>query len=154
MKKTLVIATFIGGSFLYSCSSETAKSEESCEPKTEKTSTSGKMYQPSELALLMRTMHQELIEVKDLVAAGAPLPDSVQLTYEKIKTAHKTKGMGQGPEFDAFSTIFLTRVDSLEKVQDIATYNSMVQSCLDCHNNYCPGPIPKIKKMKISEEAS
>lgn len=153
MNKILFTAALLSSTILWGCSEEKVK-EVKCEPKVEESTTSGKMYQPSELALLMRTMHEELLAVKGWVKSGEKIPDSLNLTYEKIKTAHKTKGMGEGPEFNAFSTIFLTRMDSLEKVQDIETYNQMVQACLDCHNNYCPGPIPKIKKMKIKEKAS
>lgn len=131
MHKILFTAALLSSTFLWSCSEEKAKEEVACEPKVEKSATSGKMYQPSELALLMREMHEELIAVKALVESGAPIPDSVSLTYETIKTAHKTKGMGEGPEFNAFSTLFLTRIDSLEKVQDVETYNQMVQACLE-----------------------
>ncbi len=125
----------------------TTSTEDSCV-----TTTQGNYEDPnqaSELALLMRAMYTDSEHIKQAVLAGK-LPEDVREKFKKIHLAVATETDMKDAAFSAMADVFLKNMDKLyDDKNQIEDYNVLVQSCLACHQNHCPGPISRIKKLVI-----
>jgi hypothetical protein len=105
----------------------------------------------SELAVLMRKMQQYSNTAKEDIKSGkAPAPYPVE--FDKIHTAKISEGMSKSDYYKSFADLYVSSVKnyaSSAPAERVDTYNNMVNSCLACHSQHCPGPIPVIKKMMI-----
>ncbi len=105
----------------------------------------------SELALLMREMQQYSNTAKSDIKAGrnpAPYPKS----FDAINSAKISDNMSKSDYYESFAGVYLMAVKSYAKslpADRIDTYNNMVNTCLACHSQHCPGPVPVIKKLLI-----
>ena len=108
----------------------------------------------SELSLLMREMFEDAMRMKGEVKNGKT-PDVLK-KFKKIHTAEATEPeKAESDEFKAFADSYLAAVDALEKSKpDEAAvfYRGMVESCMNCHRSMCPGPMVRIKKLRLSYE--
>lgn len=129
----------------------------SCE-RSQKTSKPETKEQPpvnpngdSELAVVMRTMMESGKVMRAEIIAGDPItkyPESIKT----VTTAKPTDGMIEDRNiFNGLANYYLASLDSVYKpAKDSKTqFNHMVKTCVDCHENYCHGPIPAIKKLYI-----
>lgn len=106
----------------------------------------------SELALLMREMFTHSDSLRQLVLAGRPLSGLHRFT--EIHTATPTDSTVSGPTYQAFAAAYIQSISELETV-DAATvfnFNNMVDQCMSCHTEFCPGPKKRIKKLYITAE--
>jgi nitrous oxidase accessory protein NosD len=103
----------------------------------------------SELALLMRDMFTESDSLKLLVENGQQL--SGLRRYEEIHSAIPTDSTVRGPVFDAFAQNYMASLKQLEQADSstIFNFNHMVDQCMNCHTEFCPGPKRRIKKLYI-----
>ena len=137
------IVIFILAVVLTSCGSK--KAEEQVQDK--KLNPNG----DSELAIVMRTMHEHAKQLKEEIVAGksiTPYPAEIKT----IDKAEPTPGMISNKEvFDGFSGLYLSKLDSiyLAGVDQKLQFNHMVNSCVDCHQVHCQGPLPAIRKLFI-----
>ena len=77
---------------------------------------------------------------------------SIKKILANLKTAVPTDSSVHGDVFNAFADRLTLEFNSIETDSNfIFTFNNMVNSCVDCHNEFCPGPIKKINKLKITE---
>jgi cytochrome c556 len=110
--------------------------------------------QSSELALLMRQMWDDTDKIKQQLIAKKGFED-VRTSFAKIKTATPTEeGKTASPAYQAMSDMFLARLDKIYQTQQsdeelLKNYNALVQSCLQCHQSQCPGPMVRIEKLFI-----
>lgn len=108
----------------------------------------------SELALLMRQMFDEGMITKQQIIDGS-VPE-IKVEYVKMHTAQATEPEKIArPEYVSFAKACEEAVEHLENAdasQRIDAYQSLVQSCMNCHQVLCPGPMVKIKKMYLSEK--
>ncbi len=108
----------------------------------------------SELALLMREMHTDGMKTKKQLVAGKKPEISVK--YEKLFTAKATEPAKVAtPEYTAYATIYETAVKNfLERRgnDQVESYTIMVDACMNCHQQICPGPMVKIKKLYLSDK--
>jgi cytochrome c556 len=106
--------------------------------------------QASELALLMRNMYTDSEKMKEAVLAGK-LPEDLREKFKKMHSAVATETDMKDEAFTAMANVFLKNMDKLyDDKNQIEDYNVLVQSCLACHQNHCPGPISRIKKLTIN----
>lgn len=112
------------------------------------------MYEASELAALMRSMHDSVgvwkIEIEQDSTFELRLPE----TFDAIKSAEATSPEEINDVFYNMADVFLKRVEILASAspdKKIAEHNLLVSSCVNCHKLYCQGPIPKIEKLRIKE---
>jgi hypothetical protein len=105
--------------------------------------------QDSELALLMREMHEEAKAMKMLIQSNDQNAFLV-IDNQFILEATPTKDNVKGDQFEAMARYYLQKSDSLTAFPDKSTYNDMVESCIACHQSFCPGPIKTIKKLTIN----
>jgi hypothetical protein len=108
----------------------------------------------SELAVVMRTMMESGKTMKAEIEANKPIakyPEEIK----SITTAKETDGMIDDRNvFNGLANYYLATLDSvyLPAADTKKQFNHMVKTCVDCHENYCHGPIPAIKKLYISAQ--
>ncbi len=105
----------------------------------------------SELALLMRKMFAEAKRMKKQVQNGEEV--TVLLDHEKILSAHATEPKkAASAEYKTWGAAYLAGIETLKNATPETAetaYKSLVQSCMNCHKALCPGPVVKIKKLKM-----
>ena len=108
------------------------------------------VYEPqdSELALLMREIHIQAKDIRPLIEKNEELPE-YDNSIDFIVEATPTKENVKGPKFEAMAKYYLQKTDSLYIHPDKESYNEMVESCIVCHQSFCPGPVKTIKKLII-----
>ena len=84
------------------------------------------------------------------VKTKAKVPQDLQ----RLTTAEATEGMIQDRNhFNGFASLWLNEAKILDTAQSIhgqrAAYQSLQQSCLSCHSQYCQGPIPMIEGLNL-----
>ena len=105
----------------------------------------------SDLALHMRELFDEGMKVKEKIKNGE-LPDLL-LDFEKIHTAKATEPEKKdSPAYKVHALSYLQAVEALKNANknDVEkSYTDMVNACMGCHREVCPGPMVKIKKMYL-----
>lgn len=144
---TFVLAAF----FVFGCSEESVKTE-SLKKKESNPSSNGVLYQPSELATTMRTMYNNMKVVNGFLEKGKIVPDSLLNGYESMLTDTPTNPQEIGPKFHGFAEGWLLEMETFKNGQTKENYNSLMNACVHCHQSFCPGPIKKIKKLKLIGE--
>lgn len=105
----------------------------------------------SELAQLMREMQASAEAARQIVEAGG-VPENLPTAFSKIHTAQPTDSEMKKESFDAFATHYLNRLELLyksPKEEARQNYNAVIEACLSCHYDHCPGPIKAIHKLKL-----
>ena len=110
------------------------------------------MDQPSELASIMRVLHDEATERKGTLEAGEMAVANSQLIFKMI-TAKPTEPHMVGPAFEPHAQAFIASYGQLNTAENvegqIEAHNNLVKSCVACHMNFCQGPIPRIEKLYV-----
>ena len=133
------------------CTSESNRTKErvKSDQSVIKSKTSGVVYKPSELAEIMRGMYNNMSTVGKLVNSEQEIPDSLLLGYEAMLNAKATNPEEINEQFYGFANIWLAELKGFRETKDIKSYNSVMNACVNCHQSFCPGPISKIKKLKL-----
>lgn len=135
---------------LYSCEEKKNQSESSDSQDTA-ASVSQNPNGDSELALLMREMYLEAAQIKKQVKRGEAV--QVKLDHGKILSAHATEPeKAQSKAFKDFAKMYLANLDQLQKAdaENVEmVFQSLVESCMSCHQEFCPGPMMRIGKLRI-----
>lgn len=105
----------------------------------------------SELALLMRKMYDEMKLVKDSIDRGQIVKTDFLEEFERIQTAHATEPEKIDDTYQAMAGAFLDNYALFEQTSEnqAEAFNIMLQNCLVCHQQKCPGPVKAINKLKI-----
>lgn len=105
--------------------------------------------QPSELAALMREMFTDAEKMQVAIKANK-IPTDLRAKFAKMQNAKPTEAEMTEAPFGEMAKVFLQNMDKVyEEKNQVQDYNIMVQSCLACHQNQCPGPMVRIKKLLI-----
>lgn len=114
----------------------------------------GDLPSTSELALLMRAMATFADSTRKKLASGEDLlPYPVQ--FQDLKTATATPGMKDPNTFDPLANAWLHQLKALYESAPpdrVAIYNGLVQTCAGCHATMCPGPLVRIKKLRMPDK--
>lgn len=128
------------------------KSKDSLDPFQSKADPTRFPNERSELAILMRNLNDDLTITKQQIEKGSLPEVNWVKKYAAISTAIPTDSNDSGPVFHAFSKKFLADLEAFENSDSsnrVETFNAMIQSCLDCHQEHCHGPMVAIRKLKI-----
>lgn len=152
MRRFIILGCLAGASFFVACNSNTETQEVTTESKAEEPKEL-EMYETSELAALMRKMYEDNLELKKDIMEGK-IPESFPEDFYTIHTAIATKGMVS--DTNTFNAMANTYLANMKKITEAETpekakiaYNEMIMTCASCHQIYCQGPLPKIRKMTI-----
>lgn len=105
----------------------------------------------SELALLMRDMDKDMQLLKKAIVTKTELPRLLK-KFKAIHVANPTDDEVKTPQFTALAELLLVNTKKVYKTtQTSKAYNLLVNNCIACHQSYCPGPVVRIKKLKITE---
>jgi len=105
----------------------------------------------SELTLLMREMFDYYENLKLDIEKGE-IPEKIR-EFKEIHGAVATEpSKSESPLYKAMSTAYL---ESAKRLQDSnadmpKVFNFMVDNCMNCHKQMCPGPMVKIKKLYLA----
>ena len=113
----------------------------------------------SELAVLMRDMweYTDTLKTNIVTQNTTALPD-YRSRFAQIHTALPTDEHTKSPAFDAMAKIMLQKLENVyqnskkEQSVQVEGFNLLVKSCLQCHEQQCPGPVSKISKLMITKE--
>tara|TARA_R110002049_G_scaffold192891_1_gene361786 strand:+ start:434 stop:865 length:432 start_codon:yes stop_codon:yes gene_type:complete len=112
------------------------------------------MYVPSEMSVLMKELYAFNLELKKQVVKEedlTPFPEQ----FLNIHTAQLSDFKARTERFKSFSNIFLTAQKEIYNTNsDLSLkdrFNNTINTCISCHSLECTGPIPKIKKLLISQ---
>jgi len=133
---------------LFSCSSEKEKPSET--KKTEVFNPNG----DSELALAMRKIFDQTEEIKSSLKEGDIIvPKDYIENLKSFHTAVPTDSEVKVDEFFGFVKAIDIAAQELEKRNDIDAqkeqYSRVINACVQCHQQFCPGPIRRINKLKL-----
>jgi len=110
----------------------------------------------SELALLMRDIHQNTLEIKNNLflndsienKLNSSLIDEFKYNYQAIKTANPTESnLRDDGIYNGYADLYINSVDKFLNDKSQKNYNSMVTNCIQCHQHFCLGAISKINKL-------
>ena len=109
-------------------------------------------HQPKPMALMMRLMADNADSMKAKLARGESL-DSLQFPFIRFYLVQATDESVKEPQFyenakqyQAAHNAIFTHPKEQKKY-----YNLMIGKCISCHENYCSGPLKRIRKMPITE---
>jgi hypothetical protein len=110
-----------------------------------------KMAKDSELALLMRQFTAETESIRTALEAGEAHP--LWSKIEALHSATPTDKASSGPVFEGFSESFITAVKAMQEADSMKVkyFNAVIDRCMDCHTEFCPGPRKRIAKFYIAE---
>ncbi len=154
-KFPLVIVSGLFIFFLAKCGEPKDKNQTET-VKTDSTSCVKKSVNPngdSELALLMREMRANAENLKKQIKKGE-ITDKFPEAFSKIQTATPTDADTKHDSYNAFARNYIFNLQELyksPKTELTKNYNAVINSCLSCHSDHCPGPIKTIKKLLIEE---
>lgn len=106
----------------------------------------------SELTLLMRKMYEEADSIKATIKAGTGnISESFIEELEYVHKAVPSNPKLSNQTFTAFNELIITEAKALHSSTEnkVEAFNNLVNRCIDCHKTFCPGPITRIKKLKI-----
>jgi hypothetical protein len=105
----------------------------------------------SELALLMRQMATESDSIRAAVLRGDSHP--VWTRLQDLHSAAPTDPTVTGPVFEGFANAFITSVKNFENSDSLRLkhFNAVVDGCMQCHQEFCPGPMKRIAKLYVTQ---
>jgi hypothetical protein len=145
MRKILTLSFILGLITLVSCGGH---EQESAPKKT----WTPELDQPSELAQIMRDMHEEATTRKHSLAQGQLDPTLSETLFSMI-TANPTKPHMKGEGFEPYAKSFIGIYNQIHGAEEIGVqiqaHNNMVDACIACHTQFCDGPISRIEKLYV-----
>ena len=110
------------------------------------------MYEPSEMSILMRRIHEVNKVVKDQIIKK----DSLLIFPEEFADIFSATLTDSTERDDKFIILARSFID-LQKMafssysdSTVYNFNQSIINCVECHRTRCPGPIPEIKKLLIN----
>lgn len=112
------------------------------------------MNKDSELALLMRDIHENAKVWRDSLVNGKMVLDSIEI-YSALTQSVPTDSSVVGPLYNGLAQNYQLALNDFLSAEDIqlakSSYNNLVSACLTCHGEFCPGPMKTIRKLKVAE---
>lgn len=156
MKKTvyIVLAITLLAIVIHSCSNNEQKPVGTEQDTTSQTANAIKdPNQPKPMALMMRQMAANADSMKAKLLRGEKL-DSLAFPFIRFYLVQATDESVKEPQFYENARIYQKAHKAIfdNPNEQIKQYNLMIQACIGCHENYCSGPLRRIKKMPITAQ--
>lgn len=110
------------------------------------------MREDSELTLLMRDMYNYYDSLKMNIETGE-IPENIREFHEVHSAISTEPAKAQSELYQAMATVYKESADRLnDNKGDLPKYfNLMVDNCMNCHQQMCPGPMVRIKKLYLDK---
>ena len=107
----------------------------------------------SELALTMRDMYDQMKLVHDSLKTGKTISTDYLSRYKSIHTDVATEPEKIDEVYQGMASNFLSAYERFEAETENKpeAFNLMLDACLACHQQKCPGPIKAINKLKLNK---
>jgi cytochrome c553 len=142
MKKLqIVFFLFSAVAFAIACNSS--------EPKVEQAQVKSKVADAKPMALMMRAIYDQSAEMRSWVTEGKALDSSIFrfMEFHKLEPTDSTVLVEVFYKHNAdFKAAF---EELIAAGADKEKYNAMLTQCVSCHEDFCPGPIKRINKLRI-----
>ena len=104
----------------------------------------------SELTLLMRGMYNYYDSIKVDISNGT-LAEDIQIFQEVHKAVATSPEKSSSELYQAMATIYVQSAEKINSpnVNQKEAFNLMVDNCMNCHKQMCPGPMVRIKKLYL-----
>jgi cytochrome c556 len=108
------------------------------------------MYEVSEMASLMKQMAHINEQLRERILSGEELGEFPS-NFENILQAKMTQNQEMDDFFKEHAQQFLDAQHQIYNDPDNAKehFNIAIDACVKCHEMKCPGPVSRIKKLRI-----
>ena len=129
----------------------------SCTPEVEEIPVKVKadpvMREVTELVSLMFQMEVRMKSVREQIV-NSNFSKFSDLGYDMIYSAEASKDVVRDSVYVSKGDLYLGYVNQLSRAEspDSARvhFNNVISTCISCHQDYCPGPVARIKKLRIN----
>ena len=103
------------------------------------------------LVAMMRVQEADVLTLRQRILDGDTLLAGIHLQHDFLKGTPSSPDKNDR-NFPELSAAFVEAFNEL-KTNPAKTeqFNLMIASCVDCHEQFCPGPIRQIKKLQIDK---
>lgn len=102
------------------------------------------------MALMMRAIYEQSNAMRGKVEAGEAL-DSSFYRFLEFHQLEPTDSTVLVEVFYEHNEDFKKAFEDLLKASNKESYNAMLTQCVSCHEDFCPGPIKRINKLRFQE---
>jgi cytochrome c553 len=138
--------------FLVSCATKDDDKNEQTKSEIKVTNPNGM----SEMSLIMEEWYNSMKIISDELKAGHKVEEVPTINQDGIFSAKTSKPNVHGNEYNAFVETYFYNYNQLKKSgslqQQTNDFNLTVTSCVNCHEQFCHGPIVRIKKLAVKVE--
>jgi hypothetical protein len=153
---TIILVSLSLSCFLYACSenkktisvnSDSTIDSVAAECETE---TIKDPNNPKPMALMMRQLAANADSMKQQIIRGEQL-DSTRYPFIKFYLVEPTDPNVLEPQFYENARLFQEAYIALFKhpKEQVKYHNLVINKCISCHENYCSGPLKRIRKLLI-----
>jgi hypothetical protein len=102
------------------------------------------------MALMMRAIYEQSRDMKTRLEAGEALDASFYrfMEFHKLEPTDSTVLVSV---FYEHNENFKQAFEDLLRSSNRESYNAMLTQCVNCHSDFCPGPIKRINKLRFDE---
>lgn len=108
----------------------------------------------SEMSIIMEEWYQVLLKYSKQLRDNYEISSFETIRQKDIYKAKTSKEGVHGEQFNNFVENFFYNFNEIENTisygEQVAQFNLAVTSCINCHQQYCHGPIERIQKLKVN----
>jgi len=157
MKKKIIfnlLALFLFSLIISSCNTEIPdnKSSKNSLPNFDDAELVELNPERNELGELMLIMYAKTVALKIQIENGsAEIHDNYLLDIEQITKVNNGINKNSFSNFAEYSGMLMEQAITLQKTKQNqkSSYNNMINSCIVCHEQFCPKMVPKIEKLLL-----
>lgn len=142
MKSFLTVLTAV--LLLVACGETAQKAEEPAK------ASKSEVADAKPMALMMRAIYEQSSAMRGKVEAGEAL-DSSFYRFLEFHQLEPTDSTVLVEVFYEHNQDFKKAFEDLLKASNKESYNAMLTQCVSCHEDFCPGPIKRINKLRFQE---
>lgn len=122
-----------------------------CEQKAEIKEEKAVVAPAKPMAMMMRAIYDQSAEMRKWVEEGKPL-DTAEFRFLDFHQLEPTDSTVLVEVFYKHNQDFKAAFEDLVKAgkADKEKYNTLLTKCISCHEDFCPGPIKRINKLKLA----
>jgi cytochrome c553 len=140
--RTAVILICLGV-FLAACSQQAAEEAPAA--------TTAKVESAKPMALMMRAIYDQSKSMKTQIDSGKAL-DADFYRFLEFHQLEPTDSTVLVEVFYEHNEKFKAAYEELLRASNKPAYNAMLTACVNCHEDFCPGPIKRINKLRFAEQ--
>lgn len=103
------------------------------------------------MALMMRAIYDQSKSMRTELETGKAL-DSSFYRFLEFHQLEPTDSTVLVEVFYEHNEKFKAAYEELLRASDKPAYNAMLTACVNCHEDFCPGPIKRINKLRFAEQ--